>query len=214
MIKIQNELFKITFENNFFFEFMQFLFDDCKKKNNNILLNIKDAVSLDKYTNKNTLTYEMGCQFFEDVANQMSYLEKNGYSVPVFSISDFWICDGRFIFIQEKNIVQIENNSLSITKPFLDKEFFSPEMKQVKKIPSECPIKSWMFSIALLISTLMKLTTTDKFNWKQQVNSNDERFEFISSEILLLEAIYNTKLYWALERCFYNDYKKRYFYLI
>ena len=157
MIKIKDKIYKIHFENKFFFDFINFLFEDCTQKNNEILLNINEAIRLPEYIEKTSLSYDMACQFFEDVRRQMTFLEERGFSIPTFSISDFFICDGHFIFITEKNIVPIENDVLVILKPFLDKTFFSPEMAEIQKLPSELPKKSWMFSIALLISTLMKL---------------------------------------------------------
>jgi hypothetical protein len=210
MIKIKDGLYKIHFENSFFFSFLQESFDDCEQKKNVAFIKIQNMTPL---KSNMTISYTQALHFFEDVGKQMAFLKKKGYYIPTFSVSDFCICDERFVFLNEDNIIKLTaDGEIIISKPFTDKTFFSPEMTQIKKLPDKCSNSSWMFSIAVLIATLMKLKHGEKFNWRQHtIHPTLEQF---SPKILSLEAIYNTKLYWALERCLIIDYKKRYYYLI
>ena len=95
---------------------------------------------------------------FKDIRNQMNILGSLGFSIPVFSLKDFYICDKSFVFFNMQNILPIEEHeTLTIKHPFVDRSFFSPEMSEIKKLPSTINTKSWMFSAASMISTLLNL---------------------------------------------------------
>ena len=217
-VKIKKGYYKIKIENNFFYEFLSKVLDDVSNKKGNIIFNVDEVISLPASLKKNPFTYENGIQMFEDIGKQMNILGNLGFSIPVFSLRDFYICDKSFVFLNEKNIIPIEEDeSITIKHPFVDRSFFSPEMTEIKKLPSTINTKSWMFSAASMISTLLNLKHGNTFNWKQQVTNTiatGEGENDYSATLLLLETIFNTKLYWALERCLYNDFNKRYFYLI
>ena len=217
-VKIKKGYYKIKTEYKFFYEFLSQFLDDVSNQKGNIVFKVDEVISLPKYLKKNSFTYMDGIQMFKDIANQMNILENLGFSIPVFSLKDFYVCDKSFVFFNMQNILPIEKDKvLTIKHPFIDRSFFSPEMTEIKKLPSTINTKSWMFSAASMISTLLNLKHGKTFNWKQQVTNNisvGEGENDYSKKLLLLEAIFNTKLYWALERCLYNDFNKRYFYLI
>ena len=216
-VKIKKGYYKIKTEQKFFYEFLSKFLDDVSNKKGNIVFKVDEVISLPKYLKKNSFTYMDGIQMFKDIRNQMNILGSLGFSIPVFSLKDFYICDKSFVFFNMQNILPIEENETLIIKhPFVDRSFFSPEMTEIKKLPNTINIKSWMFSAASMISTLLNLKHGDTFYWKQETNTINvgEGENDYSKKLLLLEAIFNTKLYWALERCLYNDFNKRYFYLI
>ena len=131
--------------------------------------------------------------------------------LAIFHLSFFFCIIKSFVFLNEKNIIPIEEDeNITIKHPFVDRSFFSPEMTEIKKLPSTINTKSWIFSAASMISTLLNLKHGNTFNWKQQVTNTinvGEGENDYSKKLLLLESIFNTKLYWALERCLYNDFR-------
>ena len=188
---------------------------------------IQSLVEFKKYY-KNTLSYEMCFTFFKYIGKQLLFLEKEDITVPFFSMDDFIVIDEKyFLFINTDKLFPInEDNHITIGMPF-DKElshFFSPELKIMDTIPNDIYFTSGLYSLAKLVSFLLTNKTNVTAEMKEkglywnQIDENCVDYktakEGVSFDILLLESIFYTKLYWALKRCFQVNPRQRYFLII
>ena len=149
----------------------------------------------------------------QSLTKQLSYLltyEKHtilGYNPEYIVV----INDTIFVFICNELIVPlVEHNNLAmICTPYSAFDFyFSPEMRQIKKIPVFLDYKTAFFSFGCLLVYL--LTGNNDF-YRKYLGEN-------VSNVMLRELenhpIKNTKIYWMLSRCLVENYKNRTFILI
>ena len=181
-----------------------------------------------KKSRKNVLSYRECYSFFKSIGRQFMSLEKKNLTVPFFTMKDFIVIDDKYIvFMNANKLYHIKNGNIIITTPF-EKEryrFFSPELKTITSLPAEIYFTSSLFSLAKL--TIFLLTNKIEISkeliekgrcWNQMEGGldceNNQGGIGVCSEILLLESIFYSKLYWAIERCLYKNPKKRYFLII
>jgi hypothetical protein len=126
-----------------------------------------------------------------DLSNQLKYLisYKNktfiGYNTENIVVID----NNKFVYLSNEYLKDIDTNeeTIMISSPFTSKDFFlSPELLEVKVIPSYINYKTSYFSLGQLIVNLF---------------SEDEN----ENEILENIHIKNTKLYFLLERMLEKD---------
>ena len=126
-----------------------------------------------------------------DLSNQLKYLisYKNktfiGYNTENIVVID----NNKFVYLSNEYLKDIDTNeeTIMISSPFTSKEYFlSPELLEVKVIPSYINYKTSYFSLGQLIVNLF---------------SEDEN----ENEILENIHIKNTKLYFSLERMLEKD---------
>ena len=198
-------------------------------KNTKITFSAEKIQTLEEFkkSQASLLSYHDCFSFFKQIGKQILALEVSGISIPYFAISDFVVIDSKyFLFMNTDKLFPInDNNKIRIDTPF-DKDihrFFSPELKIIDTIPSEIYFTSGLFSLAKLIIFLLtnefKITEEMKKKglfWNQMNEEvvGDDDDDGVCGEILLLESIFHTKLYWALKRCLYKKPKKRYFLII
>jgi len=116
------------------------------------------------------------------------------------------INDTTFAYIGTELIEKIdeENQCVMISCPYSTKDFyFSPELLEVKEIPSYIHFKSSYFSLGLLI--IYALLEEDEF-YSEFINHNNPS---VILNVLNNHPIKNSKLYWLLSRCLVEEAKDR-----
>jgi hypothetical protein len=219
MIKIKNGHYKFTFDtyNKFWTSVKKALGENFQRKTNNeIFFTAKNAISLQKFMEKkNRINYETACSFFSSAIQQLQNLEKYNFTIPFFEMNDFIVIDSSIIiYINNEKLLPIKEQQIIIDIPYKKSQFFSPELNNLDSLPGKISYKSAMFSLAALIAFLLTNEKVNKeiiqngFFWRIPTPPN-ERMN-IGNPALLLDLIYNTKLYWALERCLMIRPEQRY----
>ena len=166
---------------------------------------------------KKTLSYRHLKQLFTQILYQLQSLEEDGYCNLFLDTNDIVRIetfdetqkggtggDIYFLYLNTQHFLPIKDKFVKITKPF-DKNnfFFSPEMKNIKSIPSKININSQIYSLALLVTSCCKLSNKyTNINFKKLDLQYDKFSHYLSN-------IENTKLYWALLRCLVDNPKDR-----
>ena len=102
--------------------------------------------------------------------------------------------------------VEIEENEIDIlvSYPFSTHDFYvSPELLKIKEIPSYIHYKTSYFSLACL--AINSLLCNSNFYNDYIINQNTEKM----LDYLNNHPIKNTKIYWLLSRCLYEEPDKR-----
>ena len=173
-----------------------------KNTNNTLQFKATKVITFTQYKEEDQLkkrNYQSLLLFVHQLVTQLEYLIKHtkhtfiGYNPRNIIVID----DNKFIYLSNEHLLPIDNtnNTISITCPFSHKDFFfSPELKQIKEIPTKVNYKTSYYSLACLI---MKL-----FQEEDQQDQPDQ-------QLLDSLPIKNTKLYWLLQRCLNEDPNKR-----
>ena len=142
------------------------------------------------------LSYEDCMNFLYDVGNQLQALEGFHMALPYIDTKDIIVVnDKHFFYMDADKVLPIESGQIAITIPYKASPFFSPEFKKISGIPTYISSKAGFYSLGALACYCM----TKKYD--------EENYR------TLLQSIYATKLYWALERLLQVDPNDR-FYLI
>jgi hypothetical protein len=163
------------------------------------------------YTKKNLLSYRHSLLFFLCIGEQLKNLEKDKYSIIGFNTTDFITINNdinryntKFLFLNPSLFYKLNNNNIIISDPnFKTCSFLSPELLHINKISNDTSVhkNSTIFALSYIIATLLNknIKTIDLKNYK------------IVEFKKLLEPVSNTKLYFALLRCFHQDPEKRFY---
>jgi len=148
-------------------------------------------------TKKRNLTYNECEALLYDVGNQIQSLEMFHLGIPFLNLNDILVVNGKhYFYINSKKIHEINNKHIIISEAYKRNSFFSPEMNQLKGIPDKLHWKSVYYSLGSVV-TFCLMGEYVKLNEHQDI----------------LDRLYGTKLYWALDRCLKENAKDR-FYLI
>ena len=219
MIKIKKGHYKFRFNtyDKFWTSVKKSLSINFQRKTSNyIFFTAENAISLEKFMEKKgRVNYDTACSFFSSVANQLRNLEKYNLTIPFFEITDFVVINSStIIYINNEKVLPIKDEQLIIDIPYKKSQFFSPELNNCSSLPCKISSKSAMFSLAALIAFLLTNEKVSKeiiengFFWRIPTPPNEKMD--IGKPALLLDIIYNTKLYWALERCLMVQPDQRY----
>jgi hypothetical protein len=115
------------------------------------------------------------------------------------------IDEKKFAFLGSELFANIEDdNNILISYPFTTDEFFvSPELLNVKELPSYIHYKTAYFSLACLAIYVLLLES--KFYDEYLNNKNSETI----LKSLNLHPVKDTRLYWLLSRCLVEEAEKR-----
>jgi len=222
-VKIKSGRYKFVFEKyNDFWDSIPLgeIFERKTKKE--IFFNASKVTTLKNFMKKKSdkMTYNDCFNFFKSLSKQLRALEKKNLVILFFSISDIIVIDEKlFLCVNEAHILKIENEQIIIDKPYQNNGFFSPELEEISNLPATISYKSGLFSLAsMAVFLLNKKKLTKKeieagFYWKTQAPPNQTN-EHLSNKVLLLDLIYNTELYWVLERCLNKNPEDRHYYFI
>ena len=226
-VKIRKNYYKFSFEK--FDEFWGTIvsrlsksFD--KKTKNEIKFHCKRVLSIDELINledEKRLKYDVAQYFFHDIGNQLQDLESKDLSVPFFEKSDIIVLDTdkrfRFLFINKDKLLKIDDGEIKIEIPYKINGFFSPELEDVEVLPTKISYKSGIFSLASMCTSLLNNKEITKemiekgFYWKTYTTGEEDH---LSSKVLLLDLIDETKLFFALERCLNIHTEDRHYFFI
>jgi hypothetical protein len=159
-----------------------------------------------KERGKKSLNTNEIASLVSNLSSQLELLLSYSYTVigynPNYTIV---INDKKFAFLGSELINRVEDNMILISSPFTSKDFFlSPELSEIKELPSYIHFKTSFFSLGCLI--LHVLLSEDEFYNEYLKNEN----KTLDIEMLLnLHPIKNTKIYWLLSRCLIKEPKNR-----
>lgn len=161
-----------------------------------LFLKKENHVERMRYQEVLLLLYYLGCQ--------IKYLfEKEEYGFIKIDLDNILVIDdNKFIYVSTNDLYELDGSSLIISKPFeLNiNSFISPELKEIKEIPSKIHFKTYIYSLGIL--SIFCLTNENDFLNMEY----DEKEKRITE---LLKPIEETKLYWAIKRTLDDDIKNR-----
>ena len=148
---------------------------------------------------KNKLPYELCMELLYNIGNQIQTLERFYLGIPCIELDDIIVVnDKTFLFLNSDKLIDIKSQQLEIEQPIKKSMFFSPELKEIKKIPANISYKSSFYSLGSLIVFCY---------YHKQLDINSE----ISLQI---KSLYTSKLYWSLLRLLEKDTSKRHYLII
>lgn len=92
------------------------------------------------------------------LASQLSYLERNGFSIIHFTLHDIIVIDEtRFLFANSSLIAPFTpaNNKLDILQPLKSNKFMSPETLLIKELPAILDYRAAYYSLGVLIAHVL-----------------------------------------------------------
>ena len=117
------------------------------------------------------------------------------------------IDDEKFAFLGSEIVAKIDtegSDMAMISCPFLKDYFFSPEICEIKEIPSYVNFKSCYFSLACLL--IYVIEGNDEF-YKNYLNEDHNPEKILDP--LDNHPIKDTKIYWLICRCLKDDPSER-----
>jgi hypothetical protein len=109
------------------------------------------------------------------------------------------IDDCKFIYLSYEHLNDVKENKIIIYRPISKTlGYLSPELKNANSIPILVSYKTIFYSLGSFI--LDNITTNEETNEEIKEETNIEN---------KLSNIKDTKLYYFLKRCLYNEPKKR-----
>ena len=157
-----------------------------------------------KERGKKQLNINETASLIADLTSQLSYLLSVSHTIIGYTPENIIVInDKTFAFLGSEFLNKVEDDMALISYPFTTRDFFvSPELLNVKELPSYVHYKTGYFSLGCLV--LYTLLSDDEFytNYLKQEPINLEN-------LLKSHPIKNTKLYWLLSRCLIEDPKSR-----
>jgi hypothetical protein len=154
-----------------------------------------------KINNTNKMPYNFILDIIYSLSKQIAYLLKNEsmcfYKLDISNI--LVIDDCKFIYLSCEDLNDVKENKIIIYRPISKTTgYLSPELKNAFSIPILVSYKTIFYSLGSFIL--------------DNITSNEETNEEIKEETNIenkLSNIKDTKLYYFLKRCLYNEPKKR-----
>ena len=148
-------------------------------------------------TKKRNLTYNECEGLMYDVGNQIQSLEMFNLGIPFLNLNDILVVNEKhYFYINSKKIHEMKNEHIIISEAYKRSPFFSPEMNQLKSIPGKLYWNSAYYSLGSVVTFCLM-----------------GEFVELNKHRSILDRLYGTKLYWALDRCLEENTADR-FYLI
>jgi len=164
------------------------------------------------------MDYKTSLKMVLDLSLQLDYLLKKWSKTFLgYNPDNLIVVDGnKFIYISNEYLLDIDDEEVTITFPFSQKDFLlSPELYIIKELPSNVYYKTTYFSLGIiiiygLIGNMDFLK--DEINDRNDRNDRNERNETIDKKMNnILESIpiKGTKLYSLIKRCLDEEPKRR-----
>jgi hypothetical protein len=141
------------------------------------------------------------------LATQLNYLiTAESRTIIGYAPENIIVINGKkSAFIGSEWVAEIEGTMFQLSYPFSPTDFFvSPELLQVKELPSHVHYKTAYFSLACLITHVLLGPEHEYYN---EYLKNKDPQTILS--YLKNNCINGTKLYWLLSRCLVEDPKRR-----
>jgi len=149
----------------------------------------------------------LAIQMTSSLATQLNYLiTAESHTIIGYAPENIILINGKkSAFLGSEWVVELEGEIFQLTYPFGPTDFFvSPELFQVKELPSNVHYKSAYFSLACLIAHVL---LGDEHEYYQEYLKSKNPETILT--YLKNHSINGTKLYWLLSRCLMDDPRKR-----
>ena len=164
--------------------------------------NATSVKSLKSFLNS-SLPYELVLKIIYQLSIQLKYLiETHNETFIGYNINNVIVIDDTtFVYISNEELCKIEVDQITITYPFSRNDFYiSPDISNIKEIPSTVHYKSVFYSLGCLILDCLFFT-------HEEANEDEER---TPHKILDKLPMKQTKLYYFLKRCLSEEPNNRY----
>tara|TARA_B100000470_G_scaffold219575_1_gene206636 strand:- start:541 stop:1233 length:693 start_codon:yes stop_codon:yes gene_type:complete len=178
-----------------------------KETNTSLIFEAENVLSLKQLLKaKDSLLSYQHCKFlFLDIGKLLEGLEKDHFSNLFIDDDDIVLIktepkakdlredkpvfDMKFLYLNTEHFLPLKEKKVKINMPFNKNNiYFSPEMKKLKAFPAYIPSNSSYYSLSVLVGNCL-------LPFKKGVSTSAAYKQHI-------ESILETKLYWALLRCF------------
>jgi hypothetical protein len=156
---------------------------------------------------ENTNKTQFAAQMTSTLATQLNYLiTSESRTIIGYAPENIIVINGKkSAFIGSEWVVELEGTMFQLTYPFGPHDFFvSPELFQVKELPSYVHYKTAYFSLACLIAWVLLGAEHEYYNEYLNNKNPETILTYLNNH-----PINGTKLYWLLSRCLINDPQKR-----
>jgi hypothetical protein len=157
--------------------------------------------------NKNTNKTQFAAQMTSSLATQLNYLiTSESRTIIGYAPENVIVINGKkSAFLGSEWVAELEGEMFQLTYPFGPHDFFvSPELFQVKELPTYVHYKAAYFSLACLIAHVLLGAEHEYYN--EYLKNKDPKTILT---YLKNHCINGTKLYWLLSRCLVDDPRKR-----
>lgn len=164
-------------------------------------MHINKAEMLDDLIKRHkNLSYIDCLTMLYDIGNQLQSLEMFNMGMPFLKLSDIMVVNDRHFFIvNTSRVLPISNDRITINTPYKRTPFFSPELQNLNGIPAKLNWKTSYYSLASLVVYCL----TGEHILGNKLSSGE-----------IMDKLYETKLFWALQRCLVVDPEDRYYLII
>jgi len=186
---------------NFPFSLIKIISTKKEKDQKEYTMHINKAEMLDDLIKRHkNLSYTDCLTMLYDIGNQLQSLEMFNMGMPFLKLSDIMVVNDRHFFIvNTSRVLPISNNRITINTPYKRTPFFSPELQNLSGIPAKLNWKTAYYSLASLVVYCL----TGEHILGNKLSSGE-----------IMDKLYETKLFWALQRCLVVDPEDRYYLII
>ena len=164
-----------------------------------ILFSAENVIPFKKYIQMSKISHNVCVKLIDDLTKQIIYLHKKGYGFYGFDINDILTIDNTFIFCNMEYLMLLNNDEITFTTIIKHPYFSNPEVFELTSLPARVNYKCSFYSLGLLIVYILM--------GKYLLVGNELKS---SEEIdIILQPINNTKIYWFIKRCLYEDTNER-----
>ena len=150
-----------------------------------------------KEKNTSKLSYDDGLRSLYSLTKQIEYLMK--YESSCFYTYEpenvIIINNNIYLYLSSNHLVEFKNKKIRLNCIFEKNSYLSPEIKNIKSIPSEVNHKTIYYSLGMLIIHILF--------------DSDENIDNESDIQKRMKPIEGTKLYYYLLRCMAEDVEQR-----
>ena len=150
---------------------------------------------------------QFAVQMTSSLATQLNYLiTAESRTIIGYAPENIIVINGKkSAFLGSEWVAELEGEMFQLTYPFGPHDFFvSPELFQVKELPTYVHYKAAYFSLACLIAHVLLGAEHEYYN--EYLKNKDPKTILT---YLKNHCINGTKLYWLLSRCLVDDPRKR-----
>ena len=186
---------------NFPFSLIKIISTKKEKDQKEYTMHINKAEMLDDLIKRHkNLSYTDCLTMLYDIGNQLQSLEMFNMGMPFLKLSDIMVVNDRHFFIvNTSRVLPISNNRITINTPYKRTPFFSPELQNLSGIPAKLNWKTAYYSLASLVVYCL----TGEHILGNKLSSGE-----------IMDKLYETKLFWALQRCLVVNPEDRYYLII
>jgi hypothetical protein len=209
--------YKLTIKNEFTYslnihgEYSEIVYNTIQKliktahidyNTNNIIFSAEYAIPFKTYLleqKDKRLSYSQCIKLIDDLSKQIFYMKKLGYSFYGFNIDDILTIDNTFILCSSKHLLPLENDDIIIMYPIFKPYFSNPEILKLRVLPTKINYKCIYYSLgSLIVFSLLNtyLLVANELKTSEEID-------------IIIQPLYNTKIYWFIKRCLEQDINER-----